>query len=133
MLNTGAITPGLVQRHLTSIALIWPFPAGSLVSVRMLITQLKYAQNYPLCCVTDFLITISIPSQAGSASTNTGTSGPAREKEQEQDLFPQQEAENEHGDCYLPVLMDNALTRQAHFPKSIDCFQVRCHYMSLLQ
>lgn len=60
---------------------------------------------------------ISIPSQAGSENTNTGSAGPARKKEQEQESFLQQQTENKHGDCYFSVLTDNALTEQAaHFP-----------------
>lgn len=54
-------------------------------------------------------------------------------KEQEQDSFLQEETENEHGDCSLSILMGNAVTKQAvHFPKTIECFQVKYYYMSLL-
>lgn len=88
-------SPGTPDIHSSDLAL----SAGSLVSLRVLIcTALPF-----VLCEQFFFIIISIPSQAGSENTNTGSSGPAREKEQEQDLFPQQEAENEHGDCYLPV------------------------------
>ena len=87
-------------------------------------------QHYPLCYVREFFHKNLRPF---SENTNTGSTEPARKKEQEQDSFPQQETEREHGDCYLSVLMDNALTKQAaHFPKSIDCFQVRYYYMLLL-